>query len=214
MKKILQITITILLGYTLTNCVDDSIDLNKLNKDIVFSQDHGISIQIGTMDTVSIGEYPKKGQPELPPGIYVEIETEPVEVNGIFTNELYDYFIIKQNGQDQPLGDITLEADFYSGIKDAKNKIKDDHIFLVAEIRDKNGKPIEINIPKQTFIASLTTPQDFIVKIPKDDVPKLKNADGLFFQYSLEGNKSESSDYILMNNVTITLAGGVKISLD
>jgi hypothetical protein len=207
-------TTTLLLGCVLTNCVDDSIDLDKLNKDIVFSQDNGISIQIGTMDTVSIGEYPKKGQPELPAGIYVEIETEPVEVNGIFTNELYDYFIIKQNGQELPLGDIILEADFYSGIKNAKEKIKDDKIYLVAEIRNKNGISIGVNIDKQTFIASQTTPQDFIVKIPKDDVPKLKNADGLFFQYSLEGNKSEASDYILMNNVTITLAGGVKISLD
>jgi hypothetical protein len=203
MKKILQMTTTLLLGCVLTNCVDDSIDLDKLNKDIVFSQDNGISIQLGSLKEVYFEE-----DADLPRDT---VFTMSAETNGLFTPELYDYFVI----DGKPLGDIFLEAEFYSGIKDALSKVNPDEIKLVAEIINKDGKPVDIKISEHTFKASaFETAQPFKITIEKDEVTQLEKADGIKFQYTLRGHKSEKTDYIQMKNVVITLAGGVKISLD
>jgi hypothetical protein len=203
MKKILQITTTLLLGCVLTNCVDDSIDLDKLNKDIVFSQDNGISIQIGSLAPVYFekdADFPRD-----------TIFTLPAETNGLFTPELYDYFVI----DGKPLGDIFLEVEFYSGIKDALSKVNPDEIKLVAEIINKDGKSVGIEIFEHPFYASeFETAQPFTITIKENEVTLLEKADGLKFQFTLRGHKVEKTDYIQMKNVVITLAGGVKISLD
>jgi hypothetical protein len=216
MKKILQITATLLLGCTLTNCVDDSIDLNDLNKDIVFSNEKGISIQIGTMAPVFF-VFDDGKELSLPPGIYQTIPLTPVHVKGVFTEELYDYFVIDVNGTKQPLGDIVLNADFYASLENAEDKVDPDdpYIHLDAEILGSDGKPVPgIDAVKQKFDARSKEPQKFEVRIEAINVNKLEAADGLIFTYTLRGNHVDKTDYILMNNVTITLEGGVKISLD
>ncbi|MDR1644964.1 MAG: hypothetical protein LBS05_03950 [Tannerellaceae bacterium] len=187
-----------------SSCVQDGYNLEDVNKEGAFSHDNGILLQIGSLDTISFDL-----QAELPIPVDVEY-TEPVR--GLFSDEMFDYFVYDNKGREEPLGDISFEADFIAGINDAEGKLFSD-INLSTKILNENGEDTGISVENQTFKANISTPQPYVVKIKKDDVLKLKGARLLELTFSFQTRQVELSDYALIENINVKLSGGVKIAL-
>jgi hypothetical protein len=184
--------------------VQEGYNLEDINKEGVFSHDNGISIQIGNFDTITF-----KIQAEMPEPVDIEYIKE---VEGLFSEEMYNYFVYDNKGKDEPLGDILFEADFIARIDDAVDKSFSD-FELSTKILKENGDDTGINIEKQIYKTDISTPQPFVVKIKKEDVTKLKEANFLQLTFTFRARKVERSDYALIENIRVKLTGGFKIGL-
>jgi hypothetical protein len=187
-----------------SSCIEKGYDWNDVNKEGAFSHENGLSIRIGDFDTITL-----RTQVEVPVPVEIVI---PKEVEGLFSEEMYDYFFYDNNGRDEALGDISFEADFISRITDADGKDFSDFL-LETLILKENGDDTGISIDPQTYRANTNEPQSFVVKVRKDDVVKLKDAHSLKLTFTFNARKVEMSDYLLIENIWLKLNGGVSINL-
>lgn len=191
--------------YITSSCVEDGYEWNKINKEGAFSHNNGISVSIGDFDTIRF-----KTQLEVP----VPVDIEYIkDVEDLFSEEMYNYFVYDNNGKEEPLGDISFVADFISNINDSSNKQFSD-FELSTTILKKNGEDSGIGIEKQIYKADVNTPQSFVVNIKKEDVPKLKEAHLLQLTFVFQSRMVEREDYVLIKNIKVVLAGGFRISLE
>jgi hypothetical protein len=190
--------------YLVSACVQDGYNLEDVNKEGVFSHENGVSIQIGNFDTITFNTHAEAPEP-------VDIEYVK-KVEGLFSEEMYNYFVYNNKGKDEPLGDILFEADFIARINDAAGKSFSD-FELSTQILKENGDDTGINIEKQIYKTDISTPQPFVVKIKKEDVTKLKEASLLQLIFVFRAKKVENSDYALIENINLKLTGGFQFSL-
>lgn len=203
-RKTFYLLLSLCVLYLVSACVQEGYNLEDINKEGVFSHDNGISIQIGNFDTITF-----KIQAEMPEPVDIEYIKE---VEGLFSEEMYNYFVYDNKGKDEPLGDILFEADFIARIDDAVDKSFSD-FELSTKILKENGDDTGINIEKQIYKTDISTPQPFVVKIKKEDVTKLKEANFLQLTFTFRARKVERSDYALIENIRVKLTGGFKIGL-
>jgi hypothetical protein len=203
-KKLVYFSAFVLILSAASSCVKEGYSLSEVNKEGVFSPDNGISVQIGSFDTITF-----KTQVEVPAPVDIEYIKS---IEGLFSEEMYDYFVYDSNGKDEPLGDILFEADFIARIEDAAGKSFSD-FELSTLILKENGDDTGISVEKQIYKTDISTPQPFVVKIKKEDVTKLKEASILQLIFTFSAKKVERSDYALIENIHVTLSGGFKVGL-
>jgi hypothetical protein len=187
-----------------SSCVDEGYDWDKVNKEAAFSHENGLAVQIGNFDTIRF-----KTQVEVPAPVDIEYIKE---VEGIFSGEMYEYFVYDNKGKEEPLGDIRIEADFIARIKDAAGKNFSDFT-LFSSILKENGGDTGIPIDEQVYKADTEQPQSFVVNIKKDDIAKLKEAYAVRLTFVFQARKVEREDYVLIENIWLKLSGGISISL-
>ena len=84
----------------LSSCVEDGYEWDSMNKEGAFSRDNGISVAIGDFDTIRF-----QTQVEVPmPVDIVYIK----EVENLFSEEMYNYFVYNNKGTEEPLGSISF----------------------------------------------------------------------------------------------------------
>ncbi|MDR2810351.1 MAG: hypothetical protein LBB84_07330 [Tannerellaceae bacterium] len=189
----------------ISSCVEDGYEWDSINKEGAFSHDNGISVSIGDFDTIRF-----KTQIEIP----VPVDIEYIkEVEDLFSEEMYNYFVYDNKGKEEPLGDISFVADFIANINDPADK-KFSDFELSTTILTENGEDTGISIEKQIYKADVNTPQPFVVNIKKEDVTKLKDAHRLQLTFEFQSRKVEREDYVLIKNIRVILSGGFKISLE
>jgi hypothetical protein len=203
-RNVIYLFLSVCALYIVSACVQDGYNLGDVNKEGAFSHENGISVQIGSFDTITF-----KIQAEVPEPIDIEYVKE---VEELFSEEMYNYFVYDNKGIEEPLGDILFEADFIARIDDPAGKAFSD-FELSTKILKENGDDTGINIEKQTYKTDIITPQPFVVKIKKEDVTKLKEAHILQLTFVFQARKVERSDYALIENISVKLAGGFKIGL-
>jgi hypothetical protein len=200
------------IGFTFFSCVKEGYDWNKVDKEMAFSHEHGLSFQLGQLNKIEIPET------AIPKEIYDLIDPDPVNADippetytGIFTKEMYDYFIYDNNGKDEPLGDIILEADLEMKMSDVEaNKISNIQIDL--HIVDKDSRDIGIAIDPKILDPKVSE-HNFDIIIRKEDVMKLKNADGLQFAINFSAANVTKGDYVQLRNIWLKLTGGISFTL-
>jgi hypothetical protein len=203
-KNVIYLLLFVAALGSVLSCVQDGYDLEDVNMEGAFSHDNGILVRIGSIDTIKFNR-----DAEAPAPIPIE---HSESVDGIFSEEMYDYFVYDNKGNDEPLGEIVFEADFVARINDAAGKMFSD-ITLSSKIVKENGEDTGISIEDQTFKSDISGPQSYVVKIKKEDVTKLKEASLLQLIFVFEARKVELSDYALIENIDVKLTGGFKINL-
>ncbi|MDR1344501.1 MAG: hypothetical protein LBJ39_04020 [Tannerellaceae bacterium] len=203
-RKAIHLSILLLTLAIVSSCIEKGYDWNDVNKEGAFSHENGLSVRIGDFDTITL-----KQQVEVPEPVEIVIEKE---IEGLFSEEMYEYFIYDNNGKDEPLGDISFEADFISRITDAADKKFSDFL-LEASILNENGDDIGVSIDPQTYRSDIGDPQPFIVNIKKDDIVKLKDAYTMHLTFTFKARMVELEDYLLIENIWLKLSGGISVNL-
>jgi hypothetical protein len=203
-KNYLLLTASTLVLTFFTSCIDSDYSLSDLNKEAVFSYENGIYLPLGNFDTIRF-EATKVDMP-------VKM-TYTTVVEGLFSEDLYDKFVITRNGKDEPLGLITFTADFIANISRAAEKSFSDFT-LSSVIVKENGEDTGILLAEQVFKSDIPDVQAFQVVIEKEDVPKLKDASILHLIFTFTAKEVEWEDYVLLNDMKIKSSGGIKFSLD
>jgi hypothetical protein len=204
-KNVIYCLFAVSAFYIAPSCVEDGYSWDSINKEGAFSHDNGISVPVGDFDTIRF-----KTQGEVP--IPVDIEYIK-DVEDLFSEEMYNYFVYDNKGQEESLGEISFKADFIARISDSADKMFSD-FELSTRILRKDGTDTGIGIDKQIYKADVDTPQPFTVNIKKEDVTKLKEAHILQLVFEFQARKVEREDYVLISNIRVNLAGGFKISLE
>jgi hypothetical protein len=191
-----------------TSCVESGYGWDSINKEGAFSHENGISVKIGNFDTIRFNT--------VESSVVVNIEYIK-DVEDLFSEEMYDYFVFDNKGRDEALGDISFEADFIANISNPAEKEFSDFELSTAILKE-NGEDTGIIIEDQTFKTAkeeqtFNDPQPFIAKIRKEDVLKLKEAYILRLTFVFSGKKVEWDDYVLIENINLKLGGGFSISL-
>ncbi|MDR2388801.1 MAG: hypothetical protein LBD89_03325 [Tannerellaceae bacterium] len=189
----------------ISSCVEKGYEWDNINKEGAFSHDNGISVLIGDFDTIRF-----RTQAEIPSPVSIVYFKE---VEDLFSEEIYNYFVYDNKGQEESLGAISFVADFVSNINDPADKQFSD-FELSTTILNDNGQDTGISIEKQIYRADVNTPQSFVVNIKTEDVVKLKDAHILLLTFEFQARKVEREDYVLIKNVKLILSGGIKISLE
>ncbi|MDR1937331.1 MAG: hypothetical protein LBQ73_02375, partial [Tannerellaceae bacterium] len=184
--------------------VDSGYGWENINKEGAFSHENGINVQIGNFDTIRFRTV------EAPSPVDIEYIKE---VEDLFSEEMYDYFVFDNNGREEPLGSVSFEADFVARINDVADKMFSDFELSTAILKG-NGEDTGISIAKQIYRADTDNAQSFVVNIAKEDVLKLKDAHTLKLTFVFQSRKVERSDYVLIENINLKLAGGFKFSLE
>jgi hypothetical protein len=194
----------VLLSIALSSCIEKGYDWDDVNKEGAFSHESGLSIRIGDFDTITF-----KRQLEVP--VVVDIEYIK-EFEGLFSEEMYSYFVYDNNGEDEPLGDIKFEADFVSRIRNAAEKNFSD-FELSTYILNENDEDTGIRIDRQVYKSDMEQPQLFVVNIKKDDIVKLKDAHKMQLVFKFQSRMVEAEDYVLIENIWLKLTGGVSFNI-
>jgi hypothetical protein len=199
------------IGFSISSCVNEDYDWSKVDKGMAFSHEHGLSFRIGKLNKIEIPEDaipPQEAIDHLEP---IEADIPPEAYMGIFTEDMYDYFVYDNNGVDEPLGDIILEADM-----DLKMSFVDEYrisdIIINTCIVDKDTMNIGIAIEPK--ILDPKNKEDYFeVIIRKEDVTKLKNANGLQFTINFSAIGVTKGDYVQLKNIWLKLTGGISLTL-
>ncbi|MDR1200476.1 MAG: hypothetical protein LBL58_02440 [Tannerellaceae bacterium] len=184
-------------------CINHDYDIDNINKEMVFSHEEGIYMYLGNFDSIYLAPIEIGNIEQIK---YIK------NIEGVFSENFCESFIITNNNQEESIGSITFEADFFPAIKDVENKEFSD-IKLSIEIINPNGQNIGIVINDQTFDPKKNEAQRFNAVISKEDVLKLKEAYTLRLIFVFNTKKVESSDYFLLKDVRIKSSGGIKFEL-
>ncbi|MDR1920025.1 MAG: hypothetical protein LBQ65_10325 [Tannerellaceae bacterium] len=188
----------------LSSCVDSGYGWDNINKEGAFSHENGINVQIGNFDTIRFRTV------EVANPIDIEYVKD---VDNLFSEEMYDYFVFNNKGREEPLGAILFEGDFVARISNVADKMFSD-FELSTSILNAKGEDTGISIANQTFKANAEQAQFFVVNVAKEDVPKLKEAQSLKLTFAFQSRKVEREDYVLIENINLKLSGGFKIGLE
>jgi hypothetical protein len=142
----------------------------------------------------------------------VDVLVDPQVFGGIFSEEMYSYFVYEEKGQEVPLGDIVLEADFVSLVTDAVGK-EFSPFEMSISIKRWDGSDAGIPVETVTFDPDESRPQPFTFCIGKDDVPKLKEADAVELSFRFRARKVEEGDVVQIQNIWLKLTGGVSFHI-
>ncbi|GEM_PF-4196663 len=201
-KYVIAICIALFITPTLlfNSCIDDEFNIDNINKEIVFSNENGIYMHLGSFDTIFLASINIGNIEEI---TYIK------NIENLFSSDFYDSFVITNNGKEEAIGSLSFEGDFVSGIKDAGNKNFSD-IDLSIEIVTKEGINTGIHFDEQSFSPGKEEAQPFNMVIEKDDILKLKEAYTLRFIFKFRADKVENSDCIFIQDVRIKSSGGIK----
>jgi hypothetical protein len=200
----IQLALCCLILSNLVSCIDNDYNVDKINKDIVFSPD-GLYIPVGNLDTMYLTR------------MIVEDQSGTTFVKtyeNFFSIELYDYLVINKEGEDVAIGDISFESQIYYRVKNADPSGK-----LEVKIRALDAEGNDAGISFEPHILALGKQEQdqlFVFKIDQKDIIHIKNAQNLEFTFIINTrgfviSDLEESDLVLIKQMNIKSSGGIHL---